>query len=270
MKTESYQRHIEYIRWPVKPRCAFCYSIITDKPVLYKNGWKVYRCPECKKDFTVLSNSPLQRTKLNPRQLWTLFYLIKYDKLVPPTREIISTRKPFQGVPSALSRRLGVHHWTMTKIINRVKGKTPEELLNKPGIAGMEEALTSLFQGDDKENIPLAIFLCTYKFITQDPHGLSAISGCTLDFAQKAIERIKESWEPGKEFEEDEDNWYNPDSWNSAKAEISLTLHCLNVSGQIKRDPITKMWSLKNEHSNNTTNDAPAIPENAPSPVSPS
>jgi hypothetical protein len=202
--------------------------------------------PECKNNFTVLSNSPLERSKLNPKQLWTLLYLIKHDKLVPPTRKVISTRKPFQGVPSALARRLGVHHWTMTKLMNRVKGKTPEELLNKHGIAGMEEALTGIFsQGEDKENIPLAILLCAYKFITQDPRGLRAISGCTLEFAQKAVERIKESWEPGKEFEEDEHNWYDPE-WQ-VKTEVTLTLHCLCIKGEIKRDPITKTWCLRKD-----------------------
>ena len=259
MKTESYQRHIENIRWPVKTRCVFCCSIITDTSVcLYKNGWKVYHCPECKKDFTVLSNSTLERSKLNPRQLWVLFYLIKYDKLNPPSKEPVKG-KPFQGVPSALARRLGVHHWTMTKIMNRVKGKTPEELLNRHGIAGLEEALTRLFtQGDDKENIPLAILLCTYKFITHDPRGLRAISGCSTDFVQKAVERIKESWEPGKEFEEDEHNWYDPD-WKE-KTEMILVLHCLCIKGEIKRNPITKTWSLKNELSNNN---ASTVQENA-------
>jgi hypothetical protein len=215
-----------------------------DKSVyLHKNGWKVYRCPECKSNFTVLSNSPLEKSKLSPRQLWVLFYLLKHDKLNPPRKDPVRG-KPFQGIPSALAKRLGVHHWTMTKIMNRVKGKTPEELLNRHGIAGLEEAFTKLFtQGEDKENIPLAILLCTYKFITHDPRGLRAISGCTLDFAQKAVERIKESWEPGKEFEEDEHNWYDLE-WQ-VETEVTLTLHCLCIKGEIKRDPITKTWGLK-------------------------
>jgi hypothetical protein len=217
-----------------------------DKSVrLYKNGWKVYRCPECKSNFTVLSNSPLERSKLSPRQVWTLFYLIKHDKLDPPKNEHVKG-KPFQGVPSALARRLGLHHWTMTKIMNRVKGKTPEELLNRHGIAGLEEALTRLFtQGEDKENVSLAIFLCTYKFITHDPRGLRAISGCTLEFAQKAVERIKESWEPGKEFEEDEHNWYDPE-WQ-VETEVVLTLHCLCIKGEIIRNPITKTWEIRKD-----------------------
>ena len=108
MKTESCQRHIEDIRWPVKTRCAFCCSIIIDKSVyLYKNGWKVYHCPECKSNFTVLSNSPMERSKLNPRQLWILFYLLKHDKLNPPRKDPVRG-KPFQGIPSALAKRLGV------------------------------------------------------------------------------------------------------------------------------------------------------------------
>ena len=259
MKTESYQRHIEHIKWPGKTRCAFCYSIITSAP-FYKNGWKVYHCPECKNNFTVLSNSPLQRTRLNPKQVWTLLYLIKHNKLTPPKKENVK-RKPFQGVPSALARKIGVHHWTMTKIMNRVKGKSPEELLNKPGIAGMEEAFTDLFQGGDRENIPLAIFLCTYKFITHDPRGLSAISGCTPEFVTQALERIKESWEPGKEFEEDELNWYDPESWNSETYLMHvLTLHCLCIQGEIKRNPVTKIWSVKDAAPEPAVQNGPSAP----------
>ena len=133
--------------------------------------------------------------------------------------------------------------------MNRVKGKTPEELLNKSGIARFEEALIDLFDGEDQENIPPALLLCTYKFITEDPRGLSAISGCTPEFVTQALERIKESWEPGKEFEEDEHNWYEPGAWDKAETEIILVLHCLCLKGDIKRDPVTKMWSLRKEES---------------------
>ena len=228
-----------------KNQCVFCDSIITDESVcLPKNGWKVYYCPECKNDFTVLSNSPLEKTKLNPRQVWTLLYLIKHNKLTPSKkRDVFDTRKHFQGVPSALARKIGVHHWTMTKIMNRVKGKTQEELLNRSWISGIEEAFTESLKGGDKEYIPVVLFLFTYKFITEDPRGLRAISGCAPDFVQKAIERIKETWEPGKEFEEEEHNWYDPNF--DVHNEMILMLHCMCVTGELKRDPVTKMWSVR-------------------------
>jgi hypothetical protein len=246
MKIESYKRLIEYIRWPIRTRCVFCYSIITEESVsLHKNGWKVYYCPECKNNFTVLSNSTFERTKLNPKQLWTLLYLIRHDKLIPSKqKDIFDIRKHFKGVPSAIARKVGVHHWTMTKIMNRVKGKSPKELLNKFWISGIEEAFTESLKGSDKELLPVILLLFTYKFITMDPRGLRTISGCTSEFVQKAVERIKETWEPGKEFEEDEHNWYDPNF--DVHNEMVLMLHCMCVTGELKRDPATKMWSVRN------------------------
>jgi hypothetical protein len=199
---------------------------------LSKDGWDSYECCDCGAHFTVLSDSPFQKTKLNPKQLWALLELVKNNRLAE--------------MPSALCKEVEVHHWTMTKLINRVKGHSPEELIGRPGIAGIEEMLIDLFKNDDQSLIIPALVLFTYRYVTQDPRLLAAVSGCDSKFAEQAIERIKSSWPPGEEFkEEDEFDWSNPEAWNSPKGEVILVLHCLCIMGDIKRDPDTKKWSEK-------------------------
>ena len=227
---------IEKIRWPVRTRCAFCYGVHVTVVSTPEKGWNSYHCEDCDKDFTVISNNVFQKTHLSSSQVLAIIRIFE--------------RRQLKKKPSVLCKIVNVHHWTMTKIIDRIKGyETVGNLLHTPIVSLIEESLQDPEVGFDSESIDVAILLVTYKFLTKDPKWLKAISGCSEEVVSKALDRIRASWPEGKEFEEEdkEHNWYDSEGWESPKAVVTLTLHVLCVCGEINRDPQTGIYSISEE-----------------------
>lgn len=221
---------IEKMRWGDRIRCAYCCSLYIKQ--VEESIWNIYLCESCNKEFSVISNTLFKRTLLNPNQLHIFLNLVKDKQL--------------HRRPGELSRVVGVHHWTMSKLIQRVKGLQLYDILNAPTIVAFQGLLSILKV--DSDWMPYFLFLYTYKTTSQDPMILFNLTGLSEIDISNAIYRIKKYWNPGKEFAEKDKshNWFYVDNWeNDPKGTLlTLTLHAMCVAGNIKRNPITEMYSL--------------------------
>jgi transposase-like protein len=221
---------LEKTRWGERPRCASCWSLHV-KPI-GGSPWKKYYCETCKHNFSVLTNTPFQQTHLSPDQLQNLIALSITNQL---------NRKP-----SELCKVLKVHHWTMTKLIRKVKGLHVHYILSVPAIFVFEGLLEDL--DADMDLLPYLLFLYVYVNMTKDPVYLSCLTGLTDQEVQKALDQVKKYWPENVEFREiGENDWVSWENWMTSPNAvlISIHLHAMCIKGLIVRDPQTGMYNLK-------------------------
>ena len=234
--TLSAVESLEKTRWYGKIRCTYCggpkYQSIGTKK------WNFYKCDHCKTEFSVITGTIFDRTKLQPHQLWALLSLFLENQL--------------DRRPSNLCLEVGVHHWTMSKLITKIRNLTIYEILNTPLVTIFISMLETIEV--DKSMMPYFEFMYVYKEMRlQDPLPLSVICGMDPDEVNRILERINKCWLPDKVFLEDEGfNWNNWEDWDKdiTKTLHTLHLHAMCLSGDISRDPSTEMYYLDDEQKN--------------------
>lgn len=217
---------LEFIRWGYKPRCIYCWSL-NIQPI-NDNTWREYRCSNCGNAFSVINETPFQRTLLKPDQLLSLYTLMVEDRLGQK--------------PSVLCGIVGVHHWTMTKLIRKIRELNTLSFLNSPTIATFESLLKET--DVDVKLMPTIMVMFTYKRYTHDPYGISCITGINELIVKRMINRINLCWFASAPFEEDTHNWYVWEDWekNTPAVLLSLHLHAMCVAGMVDRNPKTKVY----------------------------
>lgn len=219
---------LEKTRWGERPRCAYCWSLIV-RPI-EGSPWRKYHCETCKRDFSVVSHTRFERTHLTPDQLQDLIALSLTNQL--------------DRRPSDLCKVLHVHHWTMTKLIRKVKDVHVHYLLSVPPIFVFEGLLEDL--SADLDLLPFLLFMYVYVNMTKDPVYLSCLTGLTDQEVQSALDRIKKCWKEGTEFQEEgENDWITWDNWMISPTVVltSMHLHAMCIKGIMIRDPLLGVYS---------------------------
>lgn len=224
---------LENIRWGGNIRCPHCYCLFI-RILIGNSPWRQYQCNSCDNIFSVISGTMFSRTKLKPDQLKSLISL--------------HIDKQLHRRPSDLCKEINVHHWTMTKLIQKVEQHTVSGILNTPQITVFEKLLRII--EIDKDCIPYFLFMYAYKIMFKSTPSipmLSNLSGLNKQDTKRAVIRLKKSWRPDKIFHENcELDWYVWKNWEKdySSVKVSMYIQALCLSGEISRNPLTEMYYI--------------------------
>ena len=96
-------KHFERIRWGKKPKCAYCGS----ENISVRNADHRFNCKNCKKSFSVTTNTHLHNTRL-PLKTWLYSFAIVTD-----AKKGVSAKQ--------LERNIGVHYETAWTIGHKIR-----------------------------------------------------------------------------------------------------------------------------------------------------
>lgn len=223
---------LEKMRWPIRTRCAYCTSMLTYHAPEDSNQ---YICGSCHKSFSIITNTIFQRLKITPDQIINFLKIIR-DGHAP---------KPYQ-----IGQKIGVHHWTVKKLLVKMEGHPLLWAIGTTKISFFDIIVEDIIKnGGEEKYRPHLLFMFIYKFITKDESNLHNLIGDSPEFVATTIDRTIACWEEGKEFEDaDDSNWtdLSPESWDKNFKEnlIHINLHALCIDGILLRDIKTGTYGL--------------------------
>jgi transposase-like protein len=210
--------------------CMHCKS--KNISFIEKRKFDTYDCLDCHKEFNVFTGTPFQKTKLTEAQ-WKIIL----KELRPDTK------------PHQLCKKVGIHHWSMSKLMTKI-GKVmcrqiPEEKIK----AFRENTETVCAQFDFKDN-ELKAFQVMLAFIyyAEDEATITLLTGLSRGFVEKCMDNVRKSWTKGNEFQDEDKKWDQYETFTEISISASLNILCM--LGEIVRDPKTRMWSLPKSSSN--------------------
>jgi transposase-like protein len=203
--------------------CMHCKS--KNVRLIGENRLNIYSCSVCGKKFTLFTNTPFERTKLTEEQ-W----------------EIILTN--FENLPSVLARKVGIHHWSMSKIMTKIRKHLCRERWPSDEIINtFHENIFKIAGFLELSGIYLDAFsvMLAFLYYSQNPAVICKLVKVPISFINNCFENIRKSWEPKKEFFDGGKKYEEYDDYNEIVVITHLYVLCL--VGEITRDPLTGKFS---------------------------